>query len=83
MIRPRMLRVSARSAHGCSARSRISWTACSTRSAGTRAGSPKHIRTIARTFSSGVTRPIRRSASDGTPGRRSSSRARLNAGGTR
>ena len=80
---PRMLRVSARSAHGCSARSRISSTACSSRSGGTAEGRPKHIRTMARTLSSGVIPPIRRAASDGTPGTRSSSSARLNAGGTR
>ena len=63
-----MLRVSARSAHGCSARSRISSTACSSRSRGTRDGSPKHIRIIARTLCSGVIPAIRRSASAGTPG---------------
>ena len=78
-----MFRTSAASAHGCSARSRISWTACSSRSGGTRDGCPKHIRTMARTLSSGVIPPIRRAASAGTPGTRSSSSARLNAVGTR
>ena len=78
-----MLRVSARSAQGCSARSRISATASSMRARGTREGSPKHIRTIARTCCSGAMRAIRRSASDGMPGSSRSSSARLNAAGTR
>jgi hypothetical protein len=80
---PRMLRVSAWWAQGCAERSRISWTACSIRSGGTLRGSPKHMRIIARTLCSGVTAPIRRAASDGIPGTRRSSNARLNAGGTR